>query len=141
MSKPPKIEYRQIETGYDFRAVSYQLDTSMAASYLKAVGETSSLYQNTKLFPPMAVAAYAMAAVSDGISLPPGTIHVSQELEFVDTVSVGDTITCRAKVARKQDRGRLHLMTVDLNVFNQNQKKVLSGKTSFVLPESDNGGL
>lgn len=141
MSKPQKIEYQQIEVGHDFLPVSYQLDASMAASYLKAVGETSSLYQSAKLIPPMAVAAQAMAALSDSISLPPGTIHVSQELEFIDTVNVGDTITCHAKVLRKQDRGRLHLMTVDLNIFNQNQKKVLSGKTSFVLPESDNGRL
>ncbi|MFC1940326.1 MaoC family dehydratase N-terminal domain-containing protein [Chloroflexota bacterium] len=141
MSKPQKVEYQQIEAGHDFPLVSYHLDALIAASYLKAVGETSSLYQNNKLIPPTAVAARAMAALSDSISLPPGTIHVSQELEFTGTVNVGDTITCHAKVARKQDRGRLHLMTIDLNVFNQNQKKVLSGKTSFVLPEPDNRRL
>ncbi|MFC1966446.1 MaoC family dehydratase [Chloroflexota bacterium] len=141
MSKPQKIEYQQIEVGHEFHPISYPFDTSMVATYLRAVGETSNLYQNTELIPPMAIAAHAMASLSDGIFLPPGTIHVSQELEFIDTVNVGDTITCHAKVVRKQDRGRLHLMTVGLNVFNQNQKKVLAGKTSFVLPESDDRRL
>ena len=78
-----------------------------------------------------------MAALSQAISLPPGTIHVNQELEFMDTVSVRDTITCQARVSRKQSRGRLHLMTVELDVFNQNRKKVLAGKVGFVLPEYD----
>ena len=137
MSKQEKIEYHQIEAGYEFRPASYRLDSSMVSTYLKAVGETGSLYQTANLVPPMAVAAYAMTALSDSISLPPGTIHVSQELEFIDIVSVGDTITCKAEVVRKQNRSRLHLMTVGLSVFNQNQKKVLAGKTSFVLPEYD----
>jgi len=137
MTKQPKLEYRQIEVGYEFPPTSYKLDASMVSAYLKAVEETSRLYRDTELVPPMAIAAYAMAALSQGISLPPGTIHVNQGLEFLNTVSVRDTITCQAKVSRKQNRGRLHLMTIDLDVFNQNQKKVLAGKVGFVLPEYD----
>jgi acyl dehydratase len=87
----------------------------------------------------MAIAARALATLSEHISLPPGTIHVSQELEFIDTVSVDDTIICQAKVGRKQERGRLHLLTIDLNVLNQNQKMVMVGKTTFILPKQDGG--
>ena len=134
MSKSDKVEYHLLEVGYEFQSVSYRLDKSIVDVFLRAVEETSSLYQTTDLVPPMAVTAYAMAALSDGILLPPGTIHVSQELDFIDTINVGDTITCHASVLGKRDRGRLHLMTIGLNVFNQNQKKILTGKTSFVLP-------
>ena len=88
----------------------------------------------------MAIAAYAMAVLSQGISLPPGTIHVSQELEFIDTVSVNDSLTSHARVGRKQSRGKFHLLAIDLNVFNQNQQAVLAGKTTFILPEQDDGG-
>ncbi len=137
MSKQHKIEYSQIEAGYEFPPASYELDSSMVSTYLKAVEEPGSLFQVSGLIPPMAVAAYAMTALSDSISLPPGSIHVSQGLEFIDTVNVGDIITCHAKVTAKHDRGRLCLMTVNLNVFNQNQKKVLAGTTGFVLPYSD----
>ncbi len=126
-----------IEAGYEFPPASYKLDYSMVSAYLRAVGETNSLYQVTGLVPPMAVAAYAMTALSHSLSLPPGTIHVSQELEFMGTVSVGDTIVCNARVIRKQERGRLRLMTVGLDVLNQDGRKVLSGKTGFVLPEPD----
>ena len=136
MSEQP-IEFQQLEAGYQFPPASYEMDAAMVAAYLKAVEETSELYQAAGLVPPTAVAAYAMSSLSNNISLPPGTIHVSQELEFRDAVNVGDTITCNARVMRKQDRGRLHLMTVRLSVLNQNQNEVLAGKTSFVLPEQD----
>ncbi len=130
-----RIEYSQLEVGYEFPASSYQLDHSTVATYLKAVEDTDSMYQGTDLVPPMAVAAYAMKALSENISLPPGTIHVSQKLEFTDTVSINDSLTSYAKVSRKQSRGKLHLLTVSLNVLNQSQKAVLAGKAIFILPE------
>ena len=132
-----KIEYADLVPGYEFPSSKYKMDASAVATYLRAVEETSSLYQNTGLVPPMAVAAYAMAALAKDISLPPGTIHVSQELEFWDTVSIKDTLTSQAKVSRKQNRGKFNLLAVDINVFNQRQKTVLSGKTRFILPEGD----
>ena len=139
MPERKKVEYGQIELGYEFSPVNYELGSSMVSAYLKAVEETSSLYRGTEVIPPMAIAAYAMKALSEGIAIPPGAVHVSQELEFMGTVTVGDTISCHATVSRKQDRGRMRLLAVDLNVFNQDQKQVLAGRTSFVLPQPDRG--
>ena len=135
MSERQKIEYSQLETGYEFPPSGYKLDSSTVATYLKAVGDTSSLYQDTELVPPMAIAAYAMAALSDGICLPPGTIHVSQEFEFLGTASINDVFTSFARVGKKQSRGKFHFLVTELNVINQHQKAVLTGKTSFILPE------
>ena len=129
-----QIEYSQLEAGYEFPPSSYKLHASTVSTYLKAVEDVSRLYQDTDLVPPTAVAAYAMTALADGISLPPGTIHVSQEFEFMDTVSVNDGLTSYARVSQKQSRGKFQLLVIDLNIFNQNQKAVLAGKTSFILP-------
>ena len=135
MPENQKVEYHQLKVGDEFPPASYQVDSPTVDAYLKAVEETSPLYQGTELVPPMAVAASAMAALSESISFPSGAIHVSQELEFIGTVSTRDTLASYARVTRKQDRGQLHLLTIDLNVFNQEQKEVLAGKTSFILPE------
>ncbi len=135
MLEKQKIKYSQLEVGYEFPPSSYKLDSSMVTTYLKAVEDASALYQDTVLVPPMAIAAHAMASLSESICLPPGTIHVSQEFEFIDAVSINDTLISYAKVSRKQSRGKFHLLIVDLNVVNQNQKAVLTGKTSFILPE------
>lgn len=136
MTERQKIEFSQLQAGHRFPASSYQLDHSIVATYLEAVGETGSLYQDTGLVPPMAVAARAMSALSRNINLPPGAIHISQEFEFLDTVTISDTLISYARVSRKQGRGKFRLLTVDLSVYNQRQKAVLTGKTSFILSES-----
>ena len=130
-----KIEYSQLETGYQLPPSTYKLDDSIVSTYLKAVDDTSYPYQDTNLVPPMAIAASAMAALSRCIYLPPGAIHVSQELGFTDMVNIGESLTSYARVSRKWSRGKFHLLDVELNVCNQNQKTVLTGKTGFILPQ------
>jgi len=139
MAETQKIELNQLEAGYRFPASGYQLDASKVAAYLGAAEDTSHLYRDSRLVPPMAVAAYAMATLSQRIALPPGTIHVSQELEFIGMVSVDDSLTSQATVSRKQHRGKIHLLAIDLDVCNQNQQAVLTGKSTFILPEQDDG--
>ena len=135
MAEQRKVEYRQLDAGYQFPPSGCQVDAATASAYLGVVEETSHLYWGTGLVPPMAVAALVMALLSEHISFPAGAIHVSQELEFNNTVSTSDILTSHAGVVRKQDRGKLCLLTIDLNVFNQAEKEVLTGKTSLVLPK------
>jgi hypothetical protein len=129
-----KIDYSELTTGYEFPQTSFRLDATMIVSYLKAVDDTTPFYKDTNLVPPMALVALAMAGLSKNISLPEGAIHVSQELEFLNTVSPEDTITSYAKVSRKQKSGRFHLLTIDLHLHSQNNKEVLFGQTEFILP-------
>ncbi|MBU2534655.1 MAG: MaoC family dehydratase N-terminal domain-containing protein [Chloroflexota bacterium] len=134
MAEHEKIEYQDLKAGQEFPSAAFQVDTATVADYLKAVEEDNVIYRNTGLVPPMALAALALKALINTISMPPGTIHVSQEFEFIAAVNTRDTLTSQAKVSRVQERGKLHLMTVDISVVNQEQKPVLAGKTSFVLP-------
>jgi len=132
-----KVDYSKLELGYEFPPASYQLDSSKVAAYLRAVSETSDLYQDLKIVPPTAVATLAMAALLEHMTLPSGAIHVSQELEFIRLVNTEDTITSYAKVTKKQKRGRFHLSTIGLNAFNNKQEAVLAGEINFILPEQD----
>ena len=134
MPEQSKIEYQDLKAGQEFPPAAFQVDSTTVDDYLKAVEEDNAIYKNTGLVPPMAVAALALKSLISAISMPPGTIHVSQEFEFIDTVNTQDTLTSHAGVSRVQERGKLHLISVDINVSNQEQKPVLAGKTSFILP-------
>jgi acyl dehydratase len=134
MSDQAKTEYYQLYAGFEFSPQSYKLDASTVALYLEATKETNEIYREESLVPPMAVTAFAMASLSEGLTMPSGTIHVSQELDFLKLVKVGDTITCHSKVSRKVDRGGLRLMNTDITIENQNQEIVLTGRVGFVLP-------
>ena len=134
MPEQRKTEYQDLKAGQKLPPAAFQIDSKTVADYLKAVEEDNAIYENTGLVPPMAVAALALKSLIGAISMPPGTIHVSQEFEFIDTVNTQDTLTSRAGVNKIQERGKLHLISVDINVSNQEQKPVLAGKTSFILP-------
>jgi acyl dehydratase len=129
-----KTGYQDLKEGQEFPPAAFQVDSTTVADYLKAVEENHSLYENTGLVPPMAVAALSLKALISAISMPPGTVHVSQEFEFMANVKTGDTLTGHARVSRVQERGKLHLINVDTSVLNQESKPVLRGKTGFILP-------
>ncbi len=134
MPENQKIDIREVAAGYEFPPVSYQIGSARVADSLGAVDEVNAPYRDTGLVPPVAVAALALAALSEGMTMPPGAIHVSQEVEFLATVSTADTVTSRATVARSQNRGKFHMVTVALRVVNQGEKEVMAAKTSFILP-------
>lgn len=139
MTQDNKTEFSQLSVGFEFPAKSYKFDSSVVSIYLKAVQESNEGYITGGLVPPMLVTAYAMAALNQSISMPEGTIHVTQELDFLEPVKTGDTITCSSKVSRRQDRGGMHIMATDIIVTNQRQVKVQTGRVGFILPDPAEG--
>jgi len=127
--KRAMISYEELVPGYEFPPASYELSSSLISKYLKAVEGSGD-----EFVPPLAIAAYAMTAVSGSLSLPPGTIHASQELEFFKLVPVGAVVNCQAKVARKLARAKVHMLVLELDVFDQNKEGVQAGKATIVLP-------
>jgi 3-oxoacyl-[acyl-carrier protein] reductase len=62
-----------------------------------------------------------------GTQLPgPGALWVSQNLEFLLPIRLGDVLTVSCKVLRKHDRERL--LEIDTRIVNQNGQIVLSGQ-------------
>ena len=123
------ISYQELTPGYEFPPVSYELSASLISKYLTAVDSTGG-----EFVPPLAIAAYAITAMSSSLTLPPGAIHASQELEFFKLVPVGAKVICQAKVARKLSRGQMHMLVLELNVRDENSEMVQSGKTTVILP-------
>jgi 3-oxoacyl-[acyl-carrier protein] reductase len=61
-----------------------------------------------------------------GTKLPgTGALWVSQNMEFLLPVRLGDTLTISAKVIRKHERERL--LELDTRILNQNQQLILTG--------------
>jgi hypothetical protein len=134
MTQSEKADYYKIGVGYEFPVKNYILDSDTVANYLAAVKESHALYLEDGLVPPLALTALAMAALAEGSTFPAGTVHVTQELEFLGVVRVGESISCRSQVSRRIDRAGMRIMTTDIAVFNQKQTRVLAGKVGFVLP-------
>lgn len=123
------ISYEDLALGYEFPPTSYELSPSLISKYLKAVDSVGDDF-----VPPLAIAARAMTAMTGVLSLPPGTIHASQDFEFRKLVPIGATVGCQTKVVRKLARGSMRMLVLELNVFDQGREKVQSGKATIILP-------
>jgi hypothetical protein len=128
------IKYEDITAGYEFPTASYELNSAIVATYLEAVDNQDNSGSSPEFIPPLAIAAYAMKASSSSLSLPPGSVHAAQELVFLKPVPIGSIITCHARVAKKVDRGKMHLLVLELNVFDQDGEKVQEGNATVILP-------
>ena len=123
------ISYEELTPGYEFPLADYELSRSLISKYLEAVDSELGTF-----VPPLAIAAYAMTAMSRYLSLPPGSIHASQELDFFKPVSIGDRVKCKTKVARKLSRGQMCMLVVEMNVLDEDGGMVQSGKATVILP-------
>lgn len=128
-SNDKAITYEELTPGYEFPPASYELNASLISKYLEAVDSKGG-----EFVPPLAIAAYAMTAMSRSLFLPPGTIHASQELEFFRLVPVGTKVNCQAKVARRLTRGQMRMLVLELNVWDESGEIVQTGKATVMLP-------
>ena len=131
-----ETDYAELKNGYEFVPASFSLDDERVTKYLDAVEDQNVIYKELGIVPPMAVAALAMAAISSSLTLPGGTVHISQNLEFCNAARIGETLTSYAKINRKLARGKFHMITIGISVLNQNKVPVQAGEICFILPPS-----
>ncbi len=123
------ITFSELSSGYEFPVASYVLDAALVSRYLEVVES-----EGDGFVPPLAIAAYAMKAMMDVISLPSGAIHASQELEFFKPVAVGSEVKCRSRVVRKVSRSQMKMMVLEMDVLGEDGDTVQLGKATVILP-------
>jgi len=126
-------EFKDLKTGHNFSPVSYELTPSSISKFEEAVGTRSP---SANLVPPLATLAYAMKAVFQFIEIPPGSIHASQEAEFLKPVAIGSCLNYHAQIAQKTSRSKMNIIAVKINAFDQDEEMVLSAVTTLITPYS-----
>jgi 3-hydroxybutyryl-CoA dehydratase len=67
-----------------------------------------------------------------GNKLPgPGTIYLSQQIEFLAPVFIGDTITARVEVSAWRPEKRI--ITLKTDAYNQAEEQVVTGKAVLLV--------
>ena len=80
--------------------------------------------------------SFSMISGLLGTKLPgPGTLHVSQKLDFRKPVFIGDTLTAEAEIMEKftKKEGKLKFLRIKTNVFNQNNVLVTEGEALVII--------
>lgn len=127
------LSFKQLPVGFKFPPTSYELSESIVAKYLEAVDESAD-FLTLGVVPPLAIAARAMTALAQSFTVPPGSIHASQELEFLKPVPIGSKVRCGGRIAQKLARGSLNLVMLEINVTDEDGEQVLTGKATIAAP-------
>ena len=124
------VTYEEMLPGYKFPPASYVMSPALVSKYLTAVDGAGDGF-----VPPLAMTAVAIATMAGSIQLPPGlvAIHASQELEFFRLVPVGATVECHITVAQKMARGKMTMLILALEIYEQGKDRVQSGKATVAL--------
>ena len=133
------VDYSKLAPGQRISDQNYTLDADAVSNYTEAVGDRSRLRKSADgrdLAPPMAVAALSLRGVVRDLDIPGGTLHVGQELSFIEVVPIGETLACRATLSQNSVRGGWRFMVVQLEVADSKGRMVMAGKSTITLPAS-----
>ena len=127
------LSFKELSVGFEFPPTRYELSKMIVAKYLEGVEEETD-FLTWGMVPPLAIAACAMTTLSRSFTVPPGSIHASQELEFLKPVPIGASVSCSGRIAQKLVRGGLSLVILEINVTNQDGERVLVGRATIAAP-------
>jgi hypothetical protein len=94
-----------LQAGHSFETIHFAIDRERSRAYLAATGDKLTVYSENEAVPPLAVAALALGALLEKVSLPPGTLHANESLRAYETVPVGTQLQCEARLAQRSARG------------------------------------
>ena len=124
MVSPPKTE---LDLG------RWTITEAVIREYLNAVGDPSRLYREARLAPPLALAAYALGALLQRLTLPPGTVHSLQEVKIQRAVQFGEELRGIASLGRPKLRGKKHFLTISYSLRDQAGLEVQTGKSTVLV--------
>jgi acyl dehydratase len=129
------VDYSQLRPGQTVSNQACLLDVETVSRYVRAVQDRSALAApGSSYVPPMALAALAVRGVVNDLQIPGGTLHLGQEIEFMEPVRVGESINCSAELSQNSLRGGSRILVVALSVTDAGGRTVMSGKATIAVP-------
>ena len=123
-----------IVAGQELAQASFSLDASLVREYLSVAGDRSEVYAGTDLVPFTAVAALGVRTILGGLALPPGTVHIAQELVAHRAAACGQHVSCRARVTQASHRRDGTFLVLEFTMADDGGQPILDGRTTLMVP-------
>jgi acyl dehydratase len=117
-SKKPDLVFSDLESGREFRPLSYPVTRDLVEGYMETVGEANPLYEDDEaakaaglknpMAPPGLAAIYSRLSYLQDHDMPSGGVLAKQEFEFHNPIPVGESLTVKARVSESyvDEKGR-----------------------------------
>ena len=126
-----------IERGAEIDLGRWSLGPKDVDAYLQAIQDHSSIYNTLSVVPPLALVAHALKEIIKRLSLPPGTLHATQEVKCLKGVNLGESVTANASLGRPLRRGEWQFISTDFSIRSDDGKTALSGRTTVIIPSKE----
>lgn len=120
--------------GHEFPPTPFDLTRQWVDEYIHAVEDEAIAGLGADVVPPMAIAALSIRALLEQAGLPPGAVHLGQELDFQGTARVGDRLLARARIASRGERQGWVLMGVEMSVQDGAGDPLMAGRATVTFP-------
>ena len=131
---PPRLD--TLAKGHEFPATTFELSPEWVRESVAAVEDEAIGQLAPRLVPPMAVAALAVRALLDRAALPPGAVHIGQEMTFRRAARVGERLSASARIVSRGERQGWVLMGVELSVSGD-AGPVMEGRATLTMPVAE----
>lgn len=118
-----------LPAGHEFDPVSFTLEPDRVRAYLAASGDGLPLYEADAVAPPLAIAAFALGALLEVVSLPEGTLHISESLTYSAAVPIGATVQCSGKLAQRSVRAGMVVSVLETVISHEGSAAVTARAT------------
>ncbi len=131
-----KREIQHLTPGNSLVTSSLTLTWEEIEEYLAAVEDPQTLYWERQVVPPMALATRAIRELLTHFSLPPGSVHMAQEVESVAPCRFGTALTLESQLSQNSVRGALRFLGITFEVRDPQGMAVLKGTSTVLAPVS-----
>jgi hypothetical protein len=109
------------------------IDAQRVRDYVAATGDDLALYEEAQVAPSLAVAAFALGALLESVSLPAGSLHTSEGLIFKAPVPLDSEVECRAALVQRSLRGGYVVSVLESEIVH-NGNTALTARATVMSP-------
>jgi len=131
---PPRLD--SLARGHELPPSAFELSPEWVGEYVGAVEDEAIASLGPELVPPMAVAALAVRALLERAVLPPGAVHIGQEITFQRAVRIGEKLSASARIVSRGERQGWLLMGIELSVEGEGGP-VMEGRATLTMPVAE----
>ena len=138
-----RLGLETVHAGQEFTPTPLDLSREAVINLLNSVEADLPQDENgVARVPPSVVASLSLGVLLQHVSLPPGSLHASQEIRMWRPISVGARVVCEAVVANVSNRAGMTLVSLDFNVESHpdesgGSQQLATGTGTVMFPAGD----
>ena len=135
MADTALISIGDVQVGHAFPPVSVDLSAERVKEFLRVLESEETCDADGKaLMPPSATTTMTIGALLASISLPAGTLHISQDTFIHTALPVGTPAICHSVLANRSFRSGITFVTLDFTLTSLAEDAlVMNGSATLLL--------